>query len=183
MVKKILFFFISSLFVFVATVFFRLGGHKDVTVQVKKYPALYFLYQEKLGPYHEIELSIEQVENWAHDNHLPCSQTFGEFLDDARTTDERRLRSHVGCVISAPLDDSTLAKLKNQSQFIYEVRPEHDYVWAQFDGAPSIGPLKVYPKIRDFLEKRGFKSFLPSLEIYTIQGSRVLTEYLTSLPN
>ena len=180
--KKLLFLVVSSAVVFATTVFFRLGGHKTIEVKLKKYPALYLVYQEKLGPYHEIETSIEQVENWAREHHLACDRTYGEFLDDPRTTEERRLRSHVGCVLTSPLGESAEAAAKLAAPFVYEVRPERDYVWAEFDGAPSIGPLKVYPKIRDFLAAHGAGQFLPSIEIYTINGSVVLTEYLTALP-
>src|SRR5438105_4312941 len=101
--KKLLFFVVSSVIVFAATVFFRLGAYKTVVVEIKEYPALNILFAQKIGPYNEIEKDLEQIEGWAGQHHLACSRTFGEFLDDPRTTDDRRLRSHVGCVLDSPL--------------------------------------------------------------------------------
>jgi AraC family transcriptional regulator len=169
MLRKFVFLVVTSVLVFTVTIFFRLGGYKSVDVALKAMPAMYLVYKEHLGPYNEIESTIEEVEVWAHTHNLDCSRTFGEFFDDPRTGDERRLRSNAGCV--------SMTKPSDAGPYKIEERPAQNYVWTSFDGAPSIGPLKIYPKIHDFIDEHHLKSTAVPLEVYTIKSGSVITEY------
>jgi AraC family transcriptional regulator len=172
--KKLVFLVFTSAIVFCATIFFRLGGYKTIEVSIKPLPAMYLLYKEHLGPYHEIEATIEEIELWAKTHNISCTETFGKFIDDPRTTDERHLRAHVGCVSMTPLTDPGPYTVENLAA--------QNYVWAEFDGAPSIGPLKVYPKIHDFIASHHLKPSQSPIEIYIVKnGGQVITQYLFGL--
>ena len=119
---------------------------------------------------------IQEAEAWANSHNLRCPQTFGEYLDDPSLIDEDRLRSHGGCVLSATL--TTVPP-----DFQYQIRAERTYVVARFPGSPSIGPYKVYPKVQAFIAEQRLKPAAPVIEIYTISGDQMTTEYLFAVDN
>ena len=51
----------------------------------------------------------------------------------------------------------------------------------RFDGSPSIGPFKVYPAAKRFLNEHHLSSKAPVIEIYHVNGNNVTTEYLFPL--
>lgn len=153
-----------------------LGAYKPVTLALEKRGPYFFLYKQHLGPYHKIVGKIEEVEKWALDHNMRCPKTFGEYLDNPEAVDEDRLRSHGGCIMGASVETVP-------PDFQYQVRPEKLYAVAKFDGSPAIGPFKVYPKLRHFLEEQRLKSSSPAIEIYTVNGSSVSTEYLFAIDN
>lgn len=169
--KWILLFVFSSLIVFLTTVYYRVGGHKDVLVEVRTIEKMVLIGQPHVGPYHKINDAIVAVEKWAQDNRIPCSKTFGEYLDDPRVKDEDRLRSIGGCVIDVAIADEislpeTLRKLE---------KPSQEMVYAEFQGAPSIGPMKVYPQVEDFMKSQQLKPNGPAIEVYEIHNDRAAT--------
>lgn len=178
MLRYFIFLIISCALVYGITIFFRLGAHKSVTIDlVKNYPEVALISADHLGPYHKINSVIETVEAWASAHNLPCQRTFGLYLDDPRDKDEARLRSKGGCVLdgvqslslSEPLPEGfTMSKLEARQ-----------YVVARFEGAPSISPFKVYPKVADWMKEQGLQSQGPVYEIYSFIGQdKSLTEYL-----
>lgn len=181
--RKLIFFVVSSLLVFAITIFFRLGGHKNVEIEVAHYPDLHFLYKEHIGAYHKINDVIQVVEAWAAENHIPCPRTFGQYLDDPRLIEERRLRSLGGCVLEGSIEFLDHFSKQNQKMdqldLSYALIPSRKYVVARFDGAPSIGPMKVYPKVEKFLSENNWALDGSVIEIYTIKSkNKALTEYL-----
>lgn len=171
--KKLVFFLLSSLIIFAATVYYRLGAYKPVQIETRTYPELHLLYKEHLGAYHKINVVITEVEAWAATHNIPCSRTFGEYLDDPRQVDERRLRSFGGCVLNGPLAETIATPIS------YKLVPSRQYVVAQFDGAASISPMKVYPKVEAYLSTHQLKMSDSVIEIYSIRGEREMsTEYL-----
>lgn len=155
--------------------YFYLGVSKPVEVAIQEKGAIYLLYSKHTGAYHKINATIEKVEAWARANGVLCRQTFGEFLDDPQAVDEDRLRSHAGCVLNQPLGSIA------HEPFIYEERKPGRYAVAEFTGSPAIGPMKVYPKVRKFLDQERLRSSAPVVEVYTINGNSVRTEYLFPL--
>ena len=154
--KKILFFIVSSILVFATTVYYRLGAYKEVSIEVKQLPEFHLLYKEHFGAYHKISEIISTVEAWAKSNNYNCKKTFGEYLDDPRTIEERRLRSLGGCVLEIkPIADTP---------FTFKTIPTSRYIVAHFSGAPSLGPLKVYPKVEDYMKNLGIKITLKNTE-------------------
>jgi AraC family transcriptional regulator len=148
------------------------GYFKKVEIETREYGELEFLYKEHRGAYHFIGTVIAEVEKWAHDNQQSCKRTYGEFLDDPAAVDQDRLRSRGGCVLERPL---TAAPPEG---FTVEKRPARRYVVARFSGSPGIGPFTVYPKAFEYIERERLKSDGPNIEIYSVSGQSVTTEYL-----
>lgn len=176
MIRYILFLFISCLIVFCFTLFFRLGGHKRVDLEVKQVPVTAALYISHLGPYHKVNSSIVKVEEWALANNIPCLRSFGYYIDDPNTADETRLRSEVGCLLEGI---SSVSLNKNLPEWLQlKTFSEGSYLVAEFEGAPSIGPLKVYPAVREYLKENKLKQVLPPIEIYSATSDTAAkTEY------
>lgn len=169
--KKLLLFILSSILVFAATLYYRLGAFKKVDIKYQEYPELHLLFKEHFGPYHKINDIIVEVETWAIGQNISCKKTFGEYFDDPRTVEERRLRSLAGCV----LDSQT----NGNNDIQYKYIPAKKYVVAKFDGAPSISPLKVYPKVENYIKEKNLSPVGPIIEIYTLINERsATTEYL-----
>jgi AraC family transcriptional regulator len=175
--KWFVFFFFSSLIVFLTTVFFRLGGYKDPMIDERQTPELFFVGKSHLGPYHKINAVITEVEKWAGENRLPCTKTYGEYIDDPRTKDEDRLRSIGGCV----LDFALPTDIKLPEGYQTSKRPAGPSIYAQFTGAPSIGPFKVYPAVEEFMNSRMYKQTGSVYEVYEILNeSNATTHYYFS---
>jgi effector-binding domain-containing protein len=117
--------------------------------------------------------TLEEVEKWAKENGEACKISFGEFIDDPDKVDEDRLRSNAGCVVEKTWDFVLPAG------FGFREYPPRVYVVAEFDGAPSIGPFKVYPKTKDYIESHNYKLSGPVIEMYEILSEeKVRTTYL-----
>jgi hypothetical protein len=152
--------------------FFYLGVNKPVTVELGERGPFHLLYGNHLGAYHEIGPVISEVEKWARSQHVDCPLTFGEYLDDPNAVDQDRLHSRGGCVLNAK------PNVAWPETFSYEERPQGHFAIGHFEGSPAIGPWKVYPKIKDFLDARRLKNNGPVLETYLIRGEHITTEYL-----
>lgn len=164
----------AILLAFISGVAIYVGAFKPVQITEEARDGLRLIFVRHVGPYHKIVPSLEQVENWAKTQGLNCSQTFGEFLDNPQTVDEERLRANVGCILEATeTAPTTLAE-----GFQYDEKDARTYVVARFDGAPSIGPLKVYPKVNEWADKNQKQIIGSVIEIYTVLGNGVETEYL-----
>lgn len=180
MIKKIFFVFVAAIMTFAVAVFVHLGAYKSPHIAVRSIPAMTLLYVEHVGPYNEVAPLMDKVQLWAIAHHLSCNKTFGFYLDNPQTTEERRLRSHVGCVLTstAPTPDALCPTPSAEgSSTCYKVEqfPAGRYIWASFDGSPAIGPFKVYPRIYDFARGHRLKTDAASLEVYTVRGQKNLT--------
>ena len=122
--------------------YFYLGAFKDVHVHLVEVPSFHILYKKHIGPYHKINEVILSIEQWAQKHNLPCSQSFGEYLDKPGEVDEDRLRSHGGCL--TPKTDVPLPE-----GFFQRTLEANKYISAEFSGSPAIGPFVVYPQTRE----------------------------------
>jgi AraC family transcriptional regulator len=183
LVRRLLFAVFSAVGVLVIYLYFYLGFSKPVELAQDHRGPMYLLYKAHTGPYHEIVPVLNEIEQWARGRSISCNRTFGEFLDDPKAVDQDRLRSHAGCL----LDSSLSQQAQNQDQlpagYTYEERPARKYVVARFGGSPAIGPFKVYPKVKEFIEANRLQTNDTAVEIYKINGKKVETEYLFSLEN
>lgn len=169
--SRILLSFFCAIIALAVYLYFHLGAQKDVQIEVAERGPLYLLSKDHMGPYHQILPVIQEVERWALERGLPCGRTFGEYLDNPNAVDQDRLRSRGGCFLSAPLN-------VDHTGFNYEMRPARRYVVASFDGSPAIGPLKVYPKVEEYLQTQRLKADGAVLEVYQVTGTKVHTEFL-----
>lgn len=145
-----------------------LGAFKGVDISESEQGPFKLVYKDHTGSYHKIVSAIEQVEAWARENKIDCTQSFGEYLDDAKTVEESRLRSRGGCIV-------TEVPQVLPEGFQYRELPARRYVVATFEGSPGIGPLKVYPKVEDFMKERTLTIEGPVIEIYVIHNQKAMT--------
>ncbi len=172
--KMILVMTVGTILVFAIGLALRLGIHKPVRVLEQEEGPFMQIYKHHVGPYYKIVPVIQEVEKWAKDNQVKCELTFGEYQDDPKTVDEDRLQSLGGCIVEAAAATPQLPQ-----DFLYRELPRRRYVEAQFDGAPSIGPYKVYPKALSYLEEKGKKLAGPVMEVYRVTSRfNVETKYL-----
>ena len=151
--------------------FFYLGAYKGVEIEVANRGPLHLLYKAHAGAYHQIGDTIREVETLALAQNWDCRQTFGEYLDNPDNVDQDRLRSRGGCILTAK-------PASLPAGYQYEERPTAKYVVGHFSGSPSIGPFKVYPKVKTYLAEHRLMTTETTIEIYTVDGPRVATEYL-----
>ncbi len=170
MIKFVVFLVVSSVFVFCVTVYFRLGGYKSPDITTAQADEMIVISKSHIGAYHKINDTITEVENWAAKNNLPCPRTFGEYIDNPQEKDEDRLRSEGGCILTAPLAADQIP-----ADFHYRVLPARKAVLASFEGAPSIGPFKVYPAVEKYMSQNHLTSSGPVIEIYEIRSANEAT--------
>lgn len=155
--------------------YFYLGFFLPVEIMVGERGPFHLVYKNHTGAYHQIGSVVQEVEAWAKQNSIRCELTFGEYIDDPAAQDQDRLRSRGGCAL-------TLKPQADMPEGLnYEERPSRRYVIGVFEGSPSIGPFKVYPKIQDFIQEQRLKSTGPVIETYLIRGEKVTTEFLFPL--
>lgn len=145
------------------------GFFKPVDLKpVTELPAMKLLYKDYTGPYHKMVGTIEAVEKWAKENNIDCSKSFGEYLDNPDVVEEGRLRARGGCIVAeAPQNIPAEFKIMD-----YPVRK---YVSAVFTGAPSIGPMTVYPAVREYMQENRLKSAGSVIEQYEIHNPKDMT--------
>lgn len=140
-----------------------LGVYKGVDITRAEMGPYQTVYLENIGPYHKVNKQIEKVEKYMAEQGLPCTRTFGEYLDDPAQVEEARLRAHIGCIVDK-IPENRPATLHTK-----EI-PKATYTVAVFSGSPGIGPLKVYPKVNEFMEAQNLKVSGPLIEIYEIHS-------------
>lgn len=166
---------LTSLGLLVAYLFIYLGGYKSVKIDKVLYPPLQMIYQIHTGPYYKIDSALEEIEKWAQQHQIACPQTFSEYLDDPDRVSEDRLRARVGCIVNQPVNPLP-------DKFSYEAIAERWVIKAEFSGAPSISPIKVYPAVKKYLDEHRVKSSLPPLHIYQLDPTgQFSTHYLFPL--
>jgi len=148
------------------------GAFKSVTINKDERGPYSVVFKEHTGPYHKIAGVITEVEKWAQQNGLKCRLSFGEYFDDPRIVEEGRLKSRGGCLID-PLVKEEAEKIESlksnlPTDFKLDVIPKTKAVVALFTGAPSIGPLKVYPVAEEFIEENRLKRKGSIVEIYEV---------------
>ena len=164
----------------IGSISWKLGAFRDVAIETGNDGPYVVLAKEHLGAYHKIADVILEVETWARSQGEPCSQSFGEYFDDPERTDEDRLRSRGGCILSKNSPED-LEKMKAALPAGYDVDsiPQRPYILAKFDGAPSLGPLKVYPHVLEYAKLNRLEITGAVVEIYQVESERSgTTRYL-----
>lgn len=170
--KQILLAILGAAIVYITYVMIHTGAFNPVQLDIIDGPEYHVVYKSHTGAYHEISRTIEEVEKWLASFKVGCRKSFGQFLDDPSVTEEDRLRSHVGCLVKERHEDSDLA-------IHYKVIKPQKYLRALFSGSPAIGPMKVYPKAKEFMTVNELEADGPVMEIYTIHSAdKMTTEYL-----
>lgn len=161
--KYVLFFILVAMVSFGLFLANYLGAFKGVDITQGDQGPYKIVYLEHVGPYHKVNKIIEQVEKFMQSQGAPCGRTFGEYMDDPQSVEEARLRSRVGCIV-----ETYPASLPED--FKTGELPGRKYVVAVFTGSPGIGPLKVYPRVNDYMLKEHLKQSGAVIEIYEIHS-------------
>jgi effector-binding domain-containing protein len=173
MIKHLILAVFIGLVSFVIYLYVYLGAYKSPTLVLENRPGLNLLYKAHFGAYHKINSVITEVETWAKANQLDCSLSFGEYLDHPHQVEEGRLRSRGGCVLKTDLQVPALPEGFELASY-----PERLYVVATFEGAPSIGPYKVYNKVETYMVQNLLRPAGPVIEIYENAVQGFVTTYL-----
>jgi effector-binding domain-containing protein len=158
-----------AIIIFVSYLLHYVGAFKPVVIEEKTAGPFAMIFKTHIGPYHKIVADIEDVETWAKAQGLDCHLTFGQYLDNPADTEESRLRSHGGCLLPA------LPSLTLPEGFSSQTVPENHYVTAIFEGSPGIGPMKVYPKVQDYIEEKRLKQDGAIIEVYNVHSQESMT--------
>ncbi|HEY8271406.1 MAG TPA: GyrI-like domain-containing protein [Pseudobdellovibrionaceae bacterium] len=151
-----------------AWLFYYLGAFKPVDIREVQKEPMKMIYKDHTGPYYKIVAVIQEVETWAKAHNVDCSESFGEYIDDANVVEEARLRSHGGCIVKE-FPPNLPEGIKTR-----EV-PARKYVMAIFNGSPGIGPMKVYPKVESYMHEHHLTMDGAILEIYVIHSEKAMT--------
>jgi len=159
-----------------AYVAYYVGYFKSVTINEvgPKYFSLIGLKHD--GAYHRIVEKIQKVESVIKALGGDCHESFGVYLDDPTQVEQARLRSFGGCIIQ---DANWVKDHEVQlSQFQVARWGAARLIEAYFEGSPGIGPLKVYPRVSDYVRGRDLTLEASVLEIYRmIENDRMVTYY------
>jgi len=162
---------VSGLLVALAVFAFRtaqyVGAFKDVEISVSEEAAKNLIYKTHVGAYHKIVPVIEEVETWAREQKIDCHLSFGEYIDNPDTSEEDRLKSHGGCIV-------TEIPPNLPAGFEGKTIPAQKFVKAVFDGSPGIGPLKVYPRVQKYADEHKIKLKGTVIESYEIHRDGAL---------
>lgn len=176
MIKHTIFAMAIGMLIFFLYLMQYTGAFKSVTMGVDQRGPYTMIYKEHSGAYHKIVSTIEDVEKWAKENKLKCRLSFGEYFDNPKNVEEGRLKSRGGCLVDPldPEDQQIYETLKEKlpENFKTEIYSETKAVVALFTGSPGIGPMKVYPKADEFIEKGKLIKKGPVLEIYEVFDSK-----------
>ncbi len=168
--------FLSGFVVMAIYLYNYLGLDKPVSFNLERRGPYQLAFKNHMGPYHQINSVIESVEKWANDNSLNCMPSFGEYYDDPAALDQDRLRSRGGCTLRE-------RPKKPSDEIEFDALSEQVYLVARFAGAPSAGPLTVYPAAKEYIAEQRLEIGPSVIELYYINGEDVLTEYLWPVLN
>ncbi len=172
--KYFILLFFATLMIGGGAAYHYLGFSQPVTITTANQGPFQMIFKDHIGPYHEIMEAIEEVEKWAKASGVECINSVGEYIDDPEVVDHDRLRSRGGCIVQQ-------VPAEIPKQFGSETIPNKEYLVATFDGAPSIGPFKVYPKVKNHLQASHLKSTGSVYEIYEVRDvNKLRTTYLFS---
>lgn len=167
---------------------FNLGIFKSVMFETATAPSpiRYNLFTvARTGAYHKINETLIDLEKWAAENNLNCTETFGLFYDDPDFIEEARLRSDAGCLVPTEEINAYTQKLsdpklleKHQPRLVSLETDTAMVVKAQFTGSPWLGPYKVYAAAKNRFADLQTPFQFPVLEIYKIHEQPPKTEYL-----
>ncbi|MES2855436.1 MAG: GyrI-like domain-containing protein [Bdellovibrionota bacterium] len=171
--KKLIFLVFASVVALLAVLYFKLGADKPVSIALEERGPYSVIFKPHLGAYYKIVPTIEEIEKWAKANGIGCKLTFGEYFDDPEKVDEDRLRSRAGCILE------TAPPMVMPKDYSVGSIPMGRFAVAIFEGAPSLGPVKVYPQVFEFLDEQKLSHSGSIIEIYEIlPENKVRTTYL-----
>ncbi|HMB01670.1 MAG TPA: GyrI-like domain-containing protein [Spirochaetota bacterium] len=165
--KKI-FYFLLIIILIIGGVLVYSGLFKEISVSEKEIPSMYFVYQKHIGPYKETGKVMEDVYSFLEEKKIASSAGIGIYYDNPENTEDSKLRSVCGCIVTEEAAD----QIENM---------ESGYSVSEYPGGPSVysefpyknivsisimlGIQKVYPKIQSYVKEKEYQK-APMVGIY-----------------
>lgn len=170
--KQILLLVLLTIAALIGGLYYYVGGYKNIAMETTEAGPFKTVSKPHLGAYFKIVPVIEEVEKWAQANGESCKLSFGEYIDKPGEITEDRLRSNGGCIVEKEWMQGL------PEGYTYRELPRRLYVTATFDGAPSIGPYKVYPRVFTYVDENKLSMDGPIIEMYEVlPDNKLLTRY------
>lgn len=129
---------------------------------------------EFTGPYSKAGKHMKEVDEKLKNAGITSLRGFGIYYDDPKTTPPEKCRSFIGTV----LEEKELDKISRLRSVGFKVDsiPLSEAVVTTFPAKSSlsymIGPMKVYPAMSKYLEKKKYK-VTRSLEVYDMPAKKI----------
>lgn len=162
---------IILLFIFLA----YLGMFASYQVVEKPTGPYLIAYESFTGPYYETGKVFDRVYTSLKEDGISTERGIGLYYDDPAQTPAEELRSDCGVIIEDK-DLEAFNKVKADYQTMAVPQAERLVVEFPKKNAFSymIGPMKVYPIIAEYMEKRGYQPGTAGIEIYDEPNKRIL---------
>lgn len=147
-----------------------LGMFQKVAVTCEELGPFRMIYMEHKGSYQGIGSKIKEVKSYVDSRKIVSSIGIGEYFDDPAKVRPAELRSNVGFLVDRDYGDDPPYRFKNI--------PRQVYASAVFKGSPMIGPIKVYPELKKWIDNNGYEVCGSCMELYAMEGKKVFTQYL-----
>lgn len=135
------------------------------------------VYLEHRGPYQEIMSVINEVQKYLDQKGTAGREAFGEYFDDPSLVKPEDLRSNGGVIVDGLLEEG--GRLEPEEPYKFKTIERRLYLVITFRGSPALGAMKAYPKADRWIEESDYVfSNEPALEIYRMEGKKMITEYL-----
>lgn len=135
------------------------------------------VYHEHRGPYHEIMKVINEVQKYLDQRGIGRKEAFGEYFDDPSLVKPEDLRSNGGFIVDKLLEEG--ARIELEEPYKFKTIERKLYLVVTFRGSPALGAMKAYTKAGKWIEESDHVfSNEPALEIYRMEGEKMITEYL-----
>lgn len=172
--KKNTFYFILILIVGVVGGLYYFGIVQEVQIQEQEVDGFKVVYETYIGDYSNVgDLQNEIDDSLRHDG-INSTKGFGIYYDNPKEIEKNELRSEIGVIIEKK-DYERVIELKNK----YNIKdiPKFKSVVATFPYRNGysimIGTFKVYPKLNEYIEEKGYKNS-PIMEIYDSKNQRIV---------
>jgi hypothetical protein len=157
-----------------------LGIFNEITVVEKETGGYKLAGYEYTGSYKKAGAFMKESEEKLNALGITYNRGFGIYYDDPKTTPDEKCRSFIGGIVEVK-DINKISVLKSEGLKTDSVRTTSSVV-AEFpiksNLSYSIAPMKVYPAISEYMQKKGYKVVL-SLEIYDVPQKKIMfiTQY------
>jgi hypothetical protein len=144
------------------------GLFRSAKVEVKSVDPFVAVYQDEIGEYGETHKIQDSLYNLLWEDGIDNYKTFGIFYDDPKTSDVKKLRSRVGCIIEKAYAEKA-ERLSNKYHVFNFNRQQCAVVEIPFKNTFSVyaGIYKAYPLLKEYAAENGYKNE-PIIEIHDI---------------
>ena len=164
--KKILRFFgllLVLTILFSVAVLYYIGFFNSTRIELTEKGPYTIVCLDNTGPYYKTIKKIQKVKQLLGGTPVKILDSCGLYYDDPKSVPQDKLRSKAGVIVK----DIVTARPPLKILTI----PRRQVVVGVVKASPGLVGTKVYPKLQDWLWRKGLTGGTPSLEIYHKNGS------------